>query len=116
MNKNINGEVLELEKDKLFLLQNIVKLDGRLIAFPPNLKGFAPLNCYVLKEDTVFYPKCVHWNSMPAVEGITGSRTGQHTITGPCTGQRTNSWVMQLQLDSYKLLASFYALSFNQYI
>ena len=39
-------------KIKLFLLQNIVKLDGRLIAFPPNLTGFAPLNCYVLKEDT----------------------------------------------------------------
>ena len=52
MNKNKNGEVFELEKDKLFLLQNIVKLDGRLIAFPPNLTGFAPLNCYVLKEDT----------------------------------------------------------------
>ena len=51
MNKNKNGEVFELEKDKLFLLQNIVNLDGRLIAFPPNLKGFAPLNCYVLKED-----------------------------------------------------------------
>ena len=42
MNKNKNGEVFELEKDKLFLLQNIVKLDGRLIAFPPNLTGFAP--------------------------------------------------------------------------
>ena len=46
------GEILELVKDKLFLLQNIVKLDGRLIAFPPNQAGFAPLNCYILKEDT----------------------------------------------------------------
>ncbi len=46
------GKILELEKDKLFLLQNIVKLDGRLIAFPPNQTGFAPLNCYILKEDT----------------------------------------------------------------
>ena len=44
--------IVELEKDKLFLLQNIVELDGRLIAFPPNQTGFAPLNSYILKEDT----------------------------------------------------------------
>ena len=30
------SHVIELYKDKLFLLQNIVKLDGRMIAFPPN--------------------------------------------------------------------------------
>ena len=46
------GKISELVKDKLFVLQNIVKLDGRLIAFPPNQTGFAPLNCYILKEDT----------------------------------------------------------------
>ena len=44
--------IVELEKDKLFLLQNIVELDGRLIAFPPNQTGFAPLNSYIIKEDT----------------------------------------------------------------
>ena len=47
-----NRDIIELKKDKLFLLQNIVKLDGRLIAFPPNLEGFAPLNSYILKEKT----------------------------------------------------------------
>lgn len=52
MDINDRGEILELVEDKLFLLQNIVKLDGRLIAFPPNQTGFAPLNCYILKEDT----------------------------------------------------------------
>ena len=52
MTKDIKSNIVELEKDKLFLLQNIVKLDGRLIAFPPNQKGFAPLNSYILKEET----------------------------------------------------------------
>ena len=47
-----NRDIIELKKDKLFLIQNIVKLDGRLIAFPPNLEGFAPLNLYILKEKT----------------------------------------------------------------
>ena len=42
MDINDRGEILELVEDKLFLLQNIVKLDGRLIAFPPNQTGFAP--------------------------------------------------------------------------
>ena len=51
MDVDNHGEILELVKDKLFLLQNIVKLDGRLIAFPPNQSGFAPINCYILKED-----------------------------------------------------------------
>lgn len=46
------SNVVELEKDKLFLLQNIVELDGRLIAFPPNQTGFSPLNSYILKEET----------------------------------------------------------------
>ena len=46
------SHVIELYKDKLFLLQNIVKLDGRMIAFPPNQTGFAPLNSYVIKEET----------------------------------------------------------------
>ena len=44
VSQDIESNIVELEKDKLFLLQNIVELDGRLIAFPPNQTGFSPLN------------------------------------------------------------------------
>ena len=43
--------IIELSSNKAFSIQNIVKLDGRLSAYPPNQGGYVPLNCYLLKEE-----------------------------------------------------------------
>ena len=42
--------VTELVPDKLYALQNVVLLDGRVAAFPHAARGYAPINCYLLKQ------------------------------------------------------------------
>ena len=48
----MEDNIIELSPNKAFSIQNIVKLDGRLSAYPQNEKGFVPLNCYLIKEDS----------------------------------------------------------------
>ena len=47
----LENNIIELSSNKAFSIQNIVKLDGRLSAYPPNQGGYVPLNCYLLKEE-----------------------------------------------------------------
>ena len=69
--------VVTLVPDKLYVLQNVVPLDGRVAAFPPSATGFAPVNCYLLKQgdhammlDTGF---TVHRDSiLRAMDGLLG--------------------------------------------
>lgn len=42
--------VVPLVPDKLYALQCIVPLDGRVAAFPHAATGYAPINCYLLKQ------------------------------------------------------------------
>lgn len=42
--------VVPLVPDKLYALQSIVPLDGRVAAFPQSAEGYAPINCYLLKQ------------------------------------------------------------------
>ena len=42
--------VVPLVPDKLYALQSIVSLDGRVAAFPQSAEGYAPINCYLLKQ------------------------------------------------------------------
>lgn len=42
--------VIPLVPDKLYALQSIVALDGRVAAFPQSATGYAPINCYLLKQ------------------------------------------------------------------
>jgi len=48
----LEDNIIELSPNKAFSIQNIVKLDGRLSAYPQNENGFVPLNCYLIKEDS----------------------------------------------------------------
>ena len=48
---NVEDHIIELSPNKAFSLQNIVKLDGRLSAYPPDEDGYVPLNCYLVKEE-----------------------------------------------------------------
>ena len=47
----MEDHIIELSPNKAFSLQNIVKLDGRLSAYPPDEDGYVPLNCYLVKEE-----------------------------------------------------------------
>jgi len=47
----LEDHIIELSPNKAFSLQNIVKLDGRLSAYPPDEDGYVPLNCYLVKEE-----------------------------------------------------------------
>lgn len=42
--------IVPLVPDKVYALQNLVPLDGRVAAFPQSAKGYAPINCYLLKQ------------------------------------------------------------------
>ncbi|MFC0407202.1 MBL fold metallo-hydrolase [Roseomonas elaeocarpi] len=46
----MNG-IAELHPGKVFALQNIIELDGRVAHYPVSARGFAPCHCYLLRED-----------------------------------------------------------------
>jgi hypothetical protein len=46
--------IVVLAPDTLFALQNLVELDGRVAAFPAQARGYAPINCYLLKNGNHF--------------------------------------------------------------
>ncbi|MFQ3360865.1 MAG: hypothetical protein ACKVLI_01590 [Alphaproteobacteria bacterium] len=47
----MSNNIINLFDDKVYALQNTIKLDGRLSAYPNSSKGYSPSNCYLLKED-----------------------------------------------------------------
>ncbi len=47
----IHSHTATMVPGKLFALQNTMVLDGRVAAYPPSARGFAPVNCYILRED-----------------------------------------------------------------
>ena len=42
--------VTALASDRLYALHNTVTLDGRVAAYPSDVRGHAPVNCYLLRE------------------------------------------------------------------
>lgn len=48
---NAMSSITELLPGKVFALHNIVKLDGRIGHYPFSARGFAPCNCYLLREE-----------------------------------------------------------------
>jgi hypothetical protein len=74
------GVVTVLAENALFALQNLVELDGRVAAFPPNASGYAPINCYLLKNgnhflmlDTGF--KCHRSNIIKQLSALTDDQS-----------------------------------------
>jgi hypothetical protein len=45
-----NGNVAVLSDARLYALQNILELDGRVSAYPASARGYSVSNCYLLKE------------------------------------------------------------------
>jgi hypothetical protein len=45
------SSIATLYPDKVFALHNVVELDGRIGHWPVSVRGYAPCNCYLLKED-----------------------------------------------------------------
>lgn len=45
-----NVKVKELGKDKLYALQSIMPLDGRVSAYPASVTGYSVSNCYLLRQ------------------------------------------------------------------
>lgn len=46
----MSGAVTALAEDKLFALSNPYELDGRVTTHPVDARGYAPMQCYLLKE------------------------------------------------------------------
>jgi hypothetical protein len=46
----VSAEVNVIAEQRLFALSNSFALDGRTSTFPVDARGFAPMNCYLLKE------------------------------------------------------------------
>jgi hypothetical protein len=44
------GEILALAEEKLFVLSNPYELDGHVTSHPLDVRGYAPIQCYLLKE------------------------------------------------------------------
>ena len=45
------GTITTLAQDKLYALQNVCELDGRLSSYATNARGYTVSNCYLLVED-----------------------------------------------------------------
>ena len=43
-------QILELVPDRLYSIASTIALDGRVSAYPANVRGYAPGHCYLLKE------------------------------------------------------------------
>jgi hypothetical protein len=44
------GPIAELVSGRLYALQNVIKLDGRVSAYPADARGYTVSNCYLIKE------------------------------------------------------------------
>ena len=44
------SNILAIEDGKLYALQNVMELDGRVSAYPANARGYSVSNCYLIKE------------------------------------------------------------------
>lgn len=44
------GPIETIVPGKLFALQNVIKLDGRVSSYPANARGYTVSNCYLIKE------------------------------------------------------------------
>lgn len=44
------GPIAELVPGRLYALQNVIKLDGRVSAYPADARGYTVSNCYLIKE------------------------------------------------------------------
>jgi hypothetical protein len=47
----MSAKITALAEDKLFVLSNTYALDGRVTSHPVDARGYAPMQCYLLKED-----------------------------------------------------------------
>ena len=45
-----SGITQELAAGKLYALQNIMRLDGRVSSYPASATGYSATNCYLLKQ------------------------------------------------------------------
>jgi len=48
--RDAGSQLSALVPDRLYALHNTMVLDGRVAAYPASARGFAPVNCYILKE------------------------------------------------------------------
>ena len=50
LDRTKNDPIRELSRDNLFVLQNPMKLDGRVSSYPGSARGWSVANCYLLKQ------------------------------------------------------------------
>jgi flavorubredoxin len=50
LDRTRNRNIAELSADKLFALQNPMRLDGRVSAYPASARGYSVSNCYLLRQ------------------------------------------------------------------
>ena len=50
LDRTKNDPIRELSKDKLFALQNPMRLDGRVSSYPASATGYSVTNCYLLRQ------------------------------------------------------------------
>ena len=48
LDRTRDANIRELAQEKLFALQNPMKLDGRVSSYPASARGYSVTNCYVL--------------------------------------------------------------------
>ena len=46
----VMGPIETIVPDRLYALQNVIKLDGRVSSYPANARGYTVSNCYLIKE------------------------------------------------------------------
>ena len=50
LDRTRDANIREIAQDKLFALQNPMKLDGRVSSYPASARGYSVTNCYLLRQ------------------------------------------------------------------
>ena len=94
--------VIPLVPDKLYALQSIVPLDGRVAAFPHSAKGYAPINCYLLKQGD---------HAMMLDTGFTAHRAGILRAMEDVLGLDGTVTIFPLRMNEFMSLCNAMAIA-----
>lgn len=91
-----------LVPDRLYALHNVMDLDGRVAAYPGSARGYAPVNCYILKEPD---------GALMIDTGFTAHRAAILRQVEDLIGRDTPLTLFPLRMNEFMSLANVMALA-----
>jgi len=96
-----NSNINELAADKLFALQNIMVLDGRVSSYPAHATGYSVTNCYLLRQpDAAWLIDTGFGGDEPALRAQVESLIGR-TLPLSLLPLRTNEFMSIQNIETF---------------